>query len=113
MKNEDIGNIIEQSFRTEPDFRLSSNFAKKISGLVGRNNQWKANLHEYFFLSAVLFFLLAISSCIYYFVDKETSLRFYMFFEGNISFVFLIAFLINFVLFADRVLLRLLFRKWN
>jgi hypothetical protein len=113
MKNEDLGNIIEQSFRTEPDFRLSSDFAKKISGLVGRKNQLKANLHEYFFLSTVLFFLLAVSSCIYYFVDKETTLKFYTFFEANISFVFLIAFLINFILFADRVLLRLLFRKWN
>ncbi|MCX6238402.1 MAG: hypothetical protein NTY07_12740 [Bacteroidia bacterium] len=113
MKNEELDHIIEKSFKTEPDFHLSANFTRKLTLLVTRREQWKTDLREYLYLTAILILLLSIGSITYYFIDKDIVMRFLTFITGNAFQVVFIVFVLNFILFADRVLLRLLFRRWN
>ncbi|HEY3390565.1 MAG TPA: hypothetical protein VGK38_13390 [Prolixibacteraceae bacterium] len=47
MKNEELDHIIEKSFRIEPDFHLSSNFAVNLIASVTRREKWKTYLREY------------------------------------------------------------------
>lgn len=113
MKNEELDTIIEKSFRTEPDFYLPSDFAGKVSFLIVRRTQWKNDLYEYLYLTGVIVSLLIVMGGLYYYIDKELVLQFLVFVSGNVVQVVLIVFLLNFILFADRVLLRLLFSRWK
>ena len=87
MKNEELDQMIEKSFRTEPGFQLPANFAQKVAFAV------------------VLGF--------YYFVDKAFVLQSIAFLSNNMIPVILVVFLLNFIWFADRVLLGLLFSRWS
>lgn len=113
MKNEELDQIIEKSFGTEPGFQLPADFAQKVAFSVVRRQQWKADLREYFYLLAVVVSLLAVVFGFYYFVDKELITRLFSWLSENIIQVVFAAFVLNFVFFADRVLLRLLFNRWN
>ncbi|MDP2339091.1 MAG: hypothetical protein Q8N05_22075 [Bacteroidota bacterium] len=111
MSNEGIENIIEKSFRTEPDFHLPADFAQKVTFSVVRREQWKTDLREYLSLTAVFVFLLAAAAGTYYLIDKTILTQIFSFVSRNVLQVVLVAFILNFILFADRVLLRLLFRS--
>ncbi len=113
MKNEELDHIIEKSFRAEPEFQLPANFAEKVAFTVVRREQWKTDLREYLYLTGILLSLLAVVSGFYYFVDKAFVLQAVAFLSNNMIPVILIAFLLNFIWFADRVLLRLLFSRWS
>lgn len=113
MKNEELNYILEISFKTEPDFHLSANFAKKLTLRITRREQWKTDLREYLCLIAVLVIFVAIVSTTYYFIDKKIVMRFFAFIVGNTFPVVFMVFILNFILFADRVLLPMLFNRWN
>jgi len=113
MKNEELDQIIEGSFHAEPGFRLPADFAQKVSFSIVRREQWKTDLHEYLYLTGVLLALLIVVSGFYYFVDKAFVIQAFTFLSGNIITVTLLVLLLNFIFFADRVLLRLLFSRWN
>ena len=113
MKNEELNHIIEKSFKTEPDYHLPVNFARKLSLSITRREQWKTDLREYFFLNTVLFFLLVVVSITYYFIDKDIVVQVFTYITRNALPVIFIVFILHFIVFADRVLLRLLFRRWN
>ncbi len=113
MNKEELDQMIEKSFRTELDFRLPLDFAQKVTSQVVRREQWKTDLREYLSLVGVLLSLLAIVSGFYYFVDKEFVLKAFAFISGNIISVISIVFILNFIFFADKVLLRLLFSRWS
>jgi hypothetical protein len=113
MRTDELDNIIEKSFRTEPDFKLPADFAQKATSLVVRRQQWKNDLGEYIFLSAVIMALIAVVAGLYYYIDKEIVINVFSFVSGNVIQVVLVFFLLNFILFADRVLLRLLFSRWK
>lgn len=113
MKNEELDHIIEKSFRTEPGFQLPADFAQKVAFTVVRREQWKTDLREYLYLTGVLLCLLAVVSGFYYFVDKEFVLRSIAFLSVNMIPVISIVFILNFIFFADKVLLRLLFSRWS
>jgi len=113
MNNEEIENIIMKSFRAEPDFHLPADFAQNVTFSVVRHEQWKTDLREYLSLTAVIVFLLAAAAGTYYLVDKTLLTQLFSFVKLNVLHVVLVAFILNFVLFADRVLLRLLFSRWK
>ncbi len=113
MKNEELDQILEKSFRTELNFQLPVDFAQKVTSLVVRREQWKTDLREYLFLAAVSLSLILTVSGIYYLINKATIVKAYTFISTNALPVILIVFILNFILFADRVLLRLLFSRWN
>jgi hypothetical protein len=113
MNNEELDQVIRKSFTAEPDFHLPADFAHKVSFKVVTHEQWKTDLAEYLYLTGILAFLLAIFSGTYYLINKELLLEVFTFVSKNVVTVFLIMFLLNFIIFADRVLLRLLFSRWN
>jgi len=113
MNKEELDQIIEKSFKTELDFRLPLDFAQRVTSQVVRHEQWKTDLREYLSLVGVLLSLLAIVSGFYYFVDKEFVMKAFAFISGNIITVISIVFILNFIFFADKVLLRLLFSRWS
>jgi len=113
MKTEELDHIVDKALRKEPSFRLSDDFALKITGAVIRREQWKTDFREYLLLSAVVIGLGLVVSGIFYFIDKEAILRFVNFLSNNTLLVIGGIFTLNFVLFADRVLLRLLFNRWS
>jgi len=113
MRNEELDQIIEKSFRTEPDFRLPDNFTSKIVFTVAQREQWKANLSEYLNILGIITALILIVFAFYYYVDSKLVLEVFSIISGNLIQVILIGFILNFILFADRVLLRLLFSKWK
>lgn len=113
MNNEKLDILIEKSFRTEPTFRLPVDFAQKVTLSVVRREQWKTDLNEYLSLSGFILGLLSAIIGIYYYLDKEIVLQVFSFVSGNISLVVCAVFILNFILFADKVLLGLLFNRWN
>ena len=113
MKTEDLDHIVDKALRKEPNFRLSDDFALKMTDVVIRREQWKTDFREYLLLSAVVIGLGLVVSGIFYFIDKEAILRFVNFLSNNMLLVIGGALILNFVLFADRVLLRLLFNRWS
>jgi hypothetical protein len=113
MKNKELDNILEKSFGAEPEFGLSPDFARKMTNQIIRREQWKSDLIEYFSITGILVFLLVIVSGTYYLVNKELLLKSYTIVAENIVPSILVVLLLNFILFADKVLLRLLFSKWN
>lgn len=110
MNTNEMEHILDQSFRSEPDFHLPADFARMVTQTVIRREQWKTDLFEYLNLTGIFVFLLAIASGFYYFIDKPLVLNVFNFLSGHVIQVALILFILNFILFADRVLLRLLFR---
>jgi len=113
MTKEELDQIIEKSFRTEFDFQLPVDFAQKVTSQVIRREQWKTDLREYLSLLGLLLWLLVVVSGFYYFVDQAFVLKAVAFISENIIPVISIVFILNFIWFADRVLLRLLFSRWS
>ncbi len=113
MRKDELTEILDRSLRGEPDFRLPADFAQKVTASVVRCERWKTDLLDYFYLTAIFTGLIAAALGTYYLVDKELLIRTLNFFESNwVPAAFLI-FILNFVLFADKVLLRLLFSHWK
>ncbi len=113
MKAEELDNILEKSFRTEPDFYLPHDFAQKVSVKVARRSQWKTGFQEYLYLTIVSIFLIGVASGTYYLVNKDLLIQIVTWIRENVSPVISILFLLNFILFADKVLLSLLFSRWS
>lgn len=113
MRNEEIEYIVDSSLRSEPDYCLPVDFAQKVSFSVVRYNQWKDNLYEYLYLTAVLISLLSVAAGLYYFIDRTLMLKFLTFISGNVMPVVSAVLILNFILFADKVLLPFLFNRWN
>ncbi len=113
MKNDELDYIIDESFRTAPDFHLPADFAWRLTLSVTRREQWKTDLREYLYLTAVLISLLTVATVTYYLIDKDIVIRFFSFITQNAVSVVFIVFILNFILFADRVLLPLLFNRWK
>lgn len=113
MKNKELDQIIEKSFNASPEFHLPVDFTQKVVHTIVRREQWKSDLTDYTYITGILMFLMAIVSGTYYLANKELLFRIFTFVTENMVPVLLIVFLLNFILFADRVLLRLLFSRWN
>lgn len=113
MNKEELNQILGKSFKTEIDFQLPVDFAQKVTSQVVRREQWKTDLREYLYLIGVVLSLLAVVSGFYYFVDKEFVLKAFAFVTSNLVPVISMVFILNFIFFADKVLLRLLFNRWS
>lgn len=112
MKNNELDQIIEKSFRREPDFHLPLDFAQKVTHSIERQEQWKIDLTEYISLTAFLLGLLFVVGGLYYYLDKQLIIQVFNFVTQNALPVVFAVFILNFILFADKVLLRLLFSRW-
>lgn len=113
MKNDRLIEIIEKSAGAVPNFVLPADFAQRVTTAVIRREQWKTDLVEYFYLAAIVITLLAAASGIYYLMDKELLLRTLNFFASNWVPATFVILTLNFILFVDKVVLRLLFSRWK
>jgi hypothetical protein len=113
MNNQELDRIIEKGFSSDPGFSLSVDFAKRLTLKVIGREQWKNDLREYFLLSSVIVALLLIVAGFYYFVNQDFVLKAFDFLSTNLIPVISVLILVNFIFFADKVILRQLFRRWN
>lgn len=113
MRNKELDQIIEKSISTEPGFSLPDDFAQKLTLKVIQREQWKTDLREYLYVIVVLLGLIFAVSGFYYFVDEAFVLQAFNFLSENPIPVISIVFILNFIFFADKVLLRLLFNRWS
>jgi hypothetical protein len=113
MNNKELDQLIDESFSAEPDFHLSADFAQKVSTALIRHSQTKTEFINYLYIIAFLTGLLLFSCGIYYMINKELLMQFITFVKQHTLNVLFTIILLNFVFFADRVLLRLLFNKWR
>jgi hypothetical protein len=111
MTNEELDQIIEKSFRTGFDIQLPVDFAQKVTAHVIRREQWKTDFREYLFLTGILLSFLLVVSGFYYFIDKAFVIKAFAFISENTVPVISMVLVLNFIFFADKVLLRLLFRS--
>lgn len=113
MKTEELNDLLEQSLKAEPKFLLSPDFAQKVTASVVRKEQWKSDLSDYFYLLACLLFLVMAVTGIYYFANNQFFIRALTFLKSNFVPVLFVVLILNFILLADKVLLRLLFSRWK
>lgn len=113
MNSENLDNIIEKSLRSEPKFTLSTDFASKVTLHVVRREQWKIDLREYLLFSGVIIGLITLVGGFYYFVDQSFMLKVFSYLKENWLSVATVALLLNFIFFTDKVLLRVLFNRWD
>lgn len=113
MRKDELTNILERSMGVEPEFKLPVDFAQRVTASVVRREQWKYDLQEYFFLTAIVVGLITTLTGVYYLLDKDLLLRTMNFFASNWVPVASLIFTLNFILFADKVLLRLMFSRWR
>ena len=113
MNNQELDQIIDRGFRTEPTFSLSVDFAKKVTLKVIGRELWKNDLREYFLMSFVIIALLLFVTGFYYFVDKDFVVDAFAFITKNIIPIVSLLIVVNFVFFADKVILKQLFRRWS
>jgi hypothetical protein len=113
MKNEELDVLINQSLKREPGFRLPDDFALKMTGVIIRRQQWKTDIREYLSVLAIVILLLAIAGGTYYYANKVVFMKIVEFTSQNLITVILTILVLNFVFFADRVLLPLMFNRWS
>jgi hypothetical protein len=113
MKNKEVDILIEKVLKYEPDFKLPAGFAMKMAGVVSRSHQWKANFREYISIVTVVVALMIIAGATYYYTNKVVFLKILEFTSQNLIPLVLVILVLNFVFFADRVLLPLMFNRWS
>jgi len=113
MKNHELDELVDKSLKIEPGYLLSDGFAQRISLRIARRLTWKSDLLEYLSILAVVVALIGVACGTYFFTNKDGFMTFVELVKRNLIPFILVAFILNFVFFADRVLLRLLFNRWS
>ena len=113
MTNEELDTIIEESMKTINDFHLSEGFSKKVTLAAVSNGQWRSDLLEYFYLTIVIISLLSVAAGLYYYFDKIFVVRLLSIVSQEFPQFVLSVLLLNFILFADKVILPFLFNRWK
>jgi membrane protein YdbS with pleckstrin-like domain len=102
----DMDKLVDEALKTEPQFKLSDNFADIVAEKVSRKFAWQQYLREFLIYLGAITGLLAIP-VIFQFVLFDASWQYWMqVVTANIPLLTGIIFLLVFILFADRVLLR-------
>ena len=98
--------LLDEALKTDPQFVLSDNFADVLAEKMGRRFAWEQYLREFLIYLGAILGLLAVPvtiRLIFFGANWQEWLRLL---TNNISLVGGILFLVIFILFADRVLLR-------
>lgn len=102
----DTDKLLNEVLRTEPEFTLPNNFAEMLAENVGKRFAWEQYVKEFLIYVAVIAGIVAISAgmaLIWFDADWKT---WFNFLTSNIAMVAAANFLLVFILFADKVLLR-------
>jgi hypothetical protein len=102
----EVDELLDEALKTDPEFKLSDNFADLLAEKMGRRFAWEQYIREFLIYLGAIIGLLAVPftiQLVFFGANWQEWLRLI---ANNISLVSGILFLVIFILFADRVLLR-------
>jgi len=102
----DTEKLLDEALKTEPEFMLSDNFANLLVQKIERKFAWEQYLREFLIYLGTILGLLAVPVAIQFILFDAKIKEWLQLVTNNISLVAGVMFLLVFVLFADRVLLR-------
>ena len=110
MLNEDkyieVDELLDEALKTDPEFKLSDNFADLLVEKMGRRFAWEQYIREFLIYLGAIVGLLAVPVTIQFIFFGANWQEWLRLITNNISLVSGILFLVIFILFTDRVLLR-------
>lgn len=95
-----------EALKTEPDFVLPDNFADRMADKMSRKFAWSQYLREFAIYVGAILAVIAILAAVHIFLAGADWKSWTQLISENIVIVFAAVFLMFFVLFTDRVLLR-------
>lgn len=107
----DSEKLLDEALKTEPGFRLSDNFADILAEKMERKFAWEQYFREFLIYMVTIIGLLAVPVAIQFIFFGANLHEWLRLVANNISLVGGIVFLLIFILFADRVLLRYFMRR--
>lgn len=107
----DTEKLVDEVLKTEPEFILSDNFADIVAEKMSQKFAWEQYFLEFLIYSGAIVGLAVVSVAIQFVFFGAQWQEWLQFLVSNISVVTGIVFLVVFVLFADRVLLRYFLHK--
>ena len=102
----DTEKILDEVLKTEPNFKLSDNFADMVAEKMSRKFAWAQYIKEFLIYLVAITGLLAIPIAFQIVLFDANWQQWMQVVISNIPFLIAIVFLLVFILFADRVLLR-------
>jgi hypothetical protein len=107
----DTDKLLDEALKAEPQFTLSDNFADVLAEKMGRKFAWNTYFREFLIYLGAIIGLLAVPVAIRIVLFGANWQEWLQMVVGNIPLVIGVIFLLVFVLFADRVLLRYFMHK--
>jgi len=102
----DTDKLLDEALKTEPEFLLSDNFADVLAEKMGRKFAWEMYFREFMIYLGAIIGLLAVPIAIQFVFFDANWHEWLQIVVDNIPLLVGILFLLVFILFADRVLLR-------
>lgn len=102
----DTDKLVDEALKTEPQFKLSDNFADIVAEKVSRKFAWEQYFREFLIYLGAIIGLLAVPVAIQFIFFGANWQEWLQIFTSNIAVAVGIIFMLVFVLFIDRVLLR-------
>lgn len=102
----DTEKLVDEALKTEPEFMLSDNFANLLVQKIERKFAWQQYLREFLIYLGTILGLLAVPVAIQFMIFNANLQEWIRLLVNNISLIGGILFLLVFILFTDRVLLR-------
>ena len=110
MLNEDkyfeVDDLLDEALKTDPEFKLADNFADIVAEKMGRKFALEQYIREFLIYLGAIIGLLAVPVTIQFIFFGAVWQEWFGLITNNISLLSGILFLVIFILFADRVLLR-------
>ncbi|MDX9883951.1 MAG: hypothetical protein RBS73_17970 [Prolixibacteraceae bacterium] len=100
---------ITDAMKEEPGFFLSSGFADKLTEKVNRRYALRESLKEYSVYAAVFLSLAFIVFAFLLFINRDNLQYIQLYFSRYLTEIISLVFIANFILFTDKVILRILF----
>ncbi len=104
--NKTVEQLINQSLKAEPKYVLSFNFANKVILKVQKKQALKNYLKEFLLYFGVILGIVVIPFAIFYLFNSDIITDWVALVLSNITLIAGILFILVFILFADKVLLR-------
>jgi hypothetical protein len=111
--NIDLGQLVDETLKTSPDFYLPEDFAQKMALRFEKMQAIRVYFREFLIYVAAGIGMLAITAAMFFFLMSETWDKLLKWAGSNIIEMVGFAVVLIFILFADRVLLRFFYLKTN
>lgn len=102
----DTEKLLKEALKTEPGFRLSDDFASQVAAKMERKFAWEQYFREFLIYLGAIIGLLAVPVAVQFIFFGANLQEWFRLIVNNISLIGGIMFLVIFILFTDRVLLR-------